>query len=152
MGLDCSHDAWHGAYSAFNSLRQKVAEAMGGSYPPHNEKTLDEEMWYWGRGYNADTHPGLLVFLRHSDCDGHLTPRECRLVAKDLEALLPEIEKLDDGGLHGGWSISRTGDGTFETATHPGHIAAAGGYVAATKRFIDGCRKAAKANQRLRFR
>ena len=35
MGLDVSHDAFHGAYSAFNRLRQFVCAATGGSFPPH---------------------------------------------------------------------------------------------------------------------
>lgn len=35
MGLDTSHDAFHGAYSAFNRLRQEVSRARGGSFPPH---------------------------------------------------------------------------------------------------------------------
>ena len=72
MGLDISHDAWHGAYSAFNRFRQKVAQAMGGSYPPHYiydkigyrlyegadpdlpiiNKELDGNTWYWGDGFN----------------------------------------------------------------------------------------------------
>lgn len=29
MGLDCSHDAWHGAYSAFMRWRTKIAEVAG---------------------------------------------------------------------------------------------------------------------------
>ena len=43
MGLDTSHDAFHGAYSAFNSLRQEVAHVVGGSYGPH-----------WLRAYNGE--------------------------------------------------------------------------------------------------
>lgn len=29
MGLDCSHDAWHGAYSAFMRWRQEIARVAG---------------------------------------------------------------------------------------------------------------------------
>lgn len=29
MGLDCSHGAWHGAYSAFHRWRAKLAEVVG---------------------------------------------------------------------------------------------------------------------------
>jgi hypothetical protein len=29
MGLDCSHNAWHGAYSAFHHWRHKLAEVAG---------------------------------------------------------------------------------------------------------------------------
>jgi len=46
MGLDCSHDAWHGAYSAFMRWREKLAEVAGlpplmlmdGFYAPLNSK------------------------------------------------------------------------------------------------------------------
>ncbi len=149
MGLDCSHDAFHGAYSAFNRLRQCVAEAMGGSYPSHwqylaggtlaydshgkvcYKPGLDDERWYWGDGYSAETHPGLMEFLRHSDCDGEISPEMCVKVADDLEALLPKIEAL-------GWSP-------------PGHIAARGGFVEVTRKFIAGCRAAAAAGEPLCF-
>jgi hypothetical protein len=32
MGLDTTHDCWHGAYSAFMRWRRKLAEVAG--YPP----------------------------------------------------------------------------------------------------------------------
>ena len=34
MGLDTTHDAFHGSYSSFDSLRQAVAHAAGTGYPP----------------------------------------------------------------------------------------------------------------------
>ena len=150
MGLDCSHDAFHGAYSAFDRFRQTVARAMGGSFPPHyvygddnqpirkgkfgleRDTSLDERQWYWGDGYTTVTHPGLCEFLSHSDCDGEISPEMCVKVADELEALLPEIERVAPA------------DG--------GHIARDGGYVAVTKRFIGGCRAAAKAGTPLLFR
>ena len=149
MGLDCSHDALHGAYSAFNRLRQAVAEAMGGSYPPHWMYTedghlvedsngrvvyrtdLDEERWYWGEDYSEFTHPGLAEFMGHSDCDGEILPAMCTRVADDLETLLPRIEAL-------GWP-------------EHGHIKARGGFSEVTKAFISGCRKAAANNEPLKF-
>jgi hypothetical protein len=129
MGLDCSHDAFHGAYSAFNRLRQAVCRAMGGSFPPHEDKTLDLAFWYLGDGYGPDTHPGLLEFLSHSDCDGEIAPEMCVRVADELEALLPKVS--DDGA----W----------------GHLARDGGYVAVLEQFIAGCRDAAAAGEPLRF-
>lgn len=150
MGLDCSHDAWHGAYSAFNRFRQKIAEAMGGSYPPHKDVSLAERDWYWGEGYSAGTHPGLMVLLSHSDCDGEISPEDCIKVANDLEALLPQIAELDDGDVTGGASFTRKGD-DIEVNRHPGHIARAGGYVAVTEKFISGCRAANAADEALEF-
>jgi hypothetical protein len=151
MGLDCSHDAFHGAYSAFNRLRQFVCAATGpdGSWPPHWQYTetgelkkgpdgrvlhredLSADMFYIGDEYDRETHPGLWEFLTHSDCDGEISPEMCIKVADDLEALLPRMEQM-------GWQ-----DG--------GHIARAGGYVATVRQFIAGCRAAAAANEPLDF-
>lgn len=151
MGLDCSHDAFHGAYSAFNRFRQCVAAATDGSFPDHyvygpggiltddpetglakRRTDLKPGWWYWGDHYTKATHPGLYEFLCHPDCEGSITPTLCRALANELEALLPKIEAL-------GWQDS-------------GHIGGAGGYVAVTKRFIAGCRSAASKRQRLLFR
>ena len=149
MGLDCSHDAFHGAYSAFNTLRQCVNEATGGSTPPHWEygprgglikhgnnpakrkPELDDDFIYFGEGYTASDYPGLREFLIHSDCDGEISPEMCEKVADDLEKILPLVEAL-------GWEAG-------------GHIARGGGFVAVLQRFIAGCRAAAEANEPLIF-
>ena len=148
MGLDCSHDAFHGAYSAFNRLRQEVCRATGGSFPPHwkwnsdgtyvenrgipvRNKDLDEDSWYFGEGYSEESHPGLFGFLSHSDCDGEIPPEMCERVADELEKLLPKIEALASPA----W----------------GDIAYQGGYVPVLRKFIDGCRAAAAAGDPLKF-
>lgn len=131
MGLDCSHDAFSGAYSAFNRFRKTVAKAAGGgSISPHDDKSLDDNMWYWGKGYNRETHPGLYEFFMHSDCDGDISPEMCVRVADELEALLPKIDQFGFGG---------------------GHIDRDGGFGAVTRRFIAGCRAAAAAGEALEF-
>lgn len=148
MGLDVSHDAFSGAYSSFNRLRQVVARAMGGSFPPHykynadgtpvrrgeygierDERFPDEGFWYSGKGYSEKTHPGLYEFLKHSDCDGEIPPEMCVKVADDLEALLPKVQDVPDGG----------------------HIGRDSGYVAVLRKFIAGCRAAAAAGEPLDF-
>lgn len=151
MGLDCSHDAFKGAYSAFNRLRQFVCAATGpdGSYPSHWQYTatgdikkgpdgrtlyrdgLDADKFYIGDEYDSETHPGLWEFLTHSDCDGEISPEMCTKVADDLEALLPRMEALR-------WE------------SH-GHIAARGGFVEVVRKFIAGCRAAAAAGEPLDF-
>lgn len=92
MGLDTSHDAFHGSYGNFNRLRKAVARAIGGSHSPHDDKSLDEDLWYSGEGYTEETHPGLFEFLSHSDCDGEIGPETCAKVAEELEAIIPLIE------------------------------------------------------------
>lgn len=150
MGLNCSHGAFDGAYSAFNRLRKCVAEAAGGSFPPHYDlgsdflikddpstgrakvkPGLDPELFYVGDDWPREKFPGLFVFLAHSDCDGEISPEECTQVADDLEKLLPHVEAL-------GWPPA-------------GHIERAGGYPAALRKFIAGCRKAAAAGKPLKF-
>lgn len=139
MGLDCSHDAFHGAYGSFNRFRQAVCYVIGGSYPPHNKDNLllwnsdippDENQWYWGYGYSVDTHPGLHLFLCHSDCDGEISPEDCIKVAQELEILIPRLKDLGMGH---------------------GHIESQGGYAAVCQKFVDGCKEAAKLGEPLVF-
>ena len=129
MGLDCSHDAFSGAYSSFNRFRQEVCRATGGSFPPHKDQELDFGSWYWGDGYREDTHPGLGIFLSHSDCDGEISARDCLLVAKELKLI---AEKMPDYG--GG-----------------GHIERDGGYRNVAQRFAAGCLRAHAAGESLEF-
>jgi len=68
----------------------------------------------------------LLVLLVHSDCDGHIAPREAAALAERLEELLPA---LPDG-------------------TGGGHI---GDWRAKTQTFIDGIRQAARAGETVEF-
>lgn len=150
MGLDVSHDAFRGAYSAFNRLRQCVCKALGEehSFPPHYvylERGIvlqdkdgfcvchpdkKEEFMYIPDDLKRDK-PGLYEFLVHSDCDGEISPELCVNVANDLEQLLPRVKALN-------WEAY-------------GHIAAYGGYAETLQLFIDGCRSAASANEPLRF-
>lgn len=137
MGLDVSHDAFCGAYSAFNRFRQAICKVMGGSFPPHDpefvrrlEEQIEPESSYWGDGFSPETHPGLEILISHSDCDGVISPSDCVLVAKDLSSLLPEIDKLGGGS---------------------GHISARGGYGGVTRKFIAGCESAAAAGEDLEF-
>ena len=152
MGLDISHNAFKGKYSDFNRLRQSVAWAIGGSYPPHWHRdssgalirdirgmleidgSLNNDMWYGPAGHNIrESHPGLFIFLSHSDCDGELSPQECIAVANELEAILPQIDALP---------ISAVGRRILEQ----------GGAGAVLRKFIAGCRTAAMNNEPLLFR
>lgn len=123
MGLDVSHDAFSGAYSAFNRFRQIVAKAWGGSYPPHDDKTLDREWVYLPDGGGNGEHPGLVAFLSSSDCDGEFSPKVAGMIADEMEALLPRIKELDDGG-----------------------------YYAVAVKYIKGCRLAKSKRQKLIYR
>ena len=149
MGLNCTHNAFDGAYSAFNRFRQAVCFIIGGSYPPHYlyqpdgqltevdghivyQKELDENRFYWGEGRTPKENPGLWEFLTHSDCDGSISPSMCKKVANELEELVPAMRELN-------WEAH-------------GHLERNGGYAATLEQFIAGCRAAHKARQSLKFR
>ncbi len=89
MGLDTTHDGWHGPYSAFRRFR--VAVALAADYPWYDD--LDAREW---DGYKQDNFDGvwesyptdpLLVFLVHSDCDGSIPADIAIEVAVRLEEI-----------------------------------------------------------------
>lgn len=135
MGLDTTHDAFHGAYSAFNRFRRFILKSIGGSWPPHDDEKYDRDKWYWDeKVLDVRKHEGLWEFFTHSDCDGEISPEMCVKVADELEAILPKIE------------------GLAKSEVSSGHIERDGGFVEVTKRFIAGCRLAAERNEPLEFR
>lgn len=121
MGLDTSHDCWHGAYSAFMRWREALADAAG--MPPFRrmEGIGGDIKWEWLK-------PDVLhVLLNHSDCDGVIEAQDCGPLADRLEELLPALEKLGAGF---------------------GHVVS---YSEKTRQFIDGLRRAAAAGEAVVF-
>lgn len=152
MGLDISHDAWHGAYSAFHRWRQEIAKVAG--LPPlelmegfyHKGDSHDPMAmlnYRYPNGDELDVYTLREIFkklpikwdclkpmalhelLYHSDCDGYINPGACKKIADELEVLLDKLE--GDGG---------------------GHI---GNYRAKTEQFIKGLREAHSKKQKLMF-
>lgn len=83
MGLDTTHDCWHGAYSSFNDWRRAICTAAGWG-------SLDNYQGYGGsEGFPVDDV--LTALLDHSDCDGSLPWVICGALADRLEALLPKL-------------------------------------------------------------
>ena len=146
MGLDCSHDAWHGSYGAFMRWRIEIARAAG--LPP-----LEFMEGFWEQGSYHDPltlmhkqcpetvnaiyralpikweclKPSpLYTLLYHSDCDGEIAAKDCGPIADSLQRLLPRLPKEDAGGHIGDWRDK-------------------------TKQFIRGLRLAAKKKQPLTF-
>lgn len=153
MGLDISHGAWHGAYSAFMTWRIKIAEVAG--FPPLE---LMEGFYYKTDSSNPFSsldyaypkgdelamsavrriqkrlpikwdlflnHP-LTILLSHSDCDGHINWSACKKIADELTKLLPYLPDEDAGGHVGKWKDK-------------------------TQTFIDGLMKAYNAKEKLIF-
>ena len=145
MGLDTSHDAWHGAYSAFMRWRQKIAQAAGlpplelmeGFFEPDSYRDPFREYakaWpdlakaFYGSlpiKWECLRPDPLYVLLSHSDRDGEIVASDCGPIADRLEQLMPLLK--GDGG---------------------GHI---GDYRDKTEQFIKGLRKASKAGEPLDF-
>lgn len=132
MGLDTTHDCWHGAYSAFTRWRNKLAEVAG--YKFYKEGFIDRPLIDWGRItqdnlcglWDETPKDPLLVLIVHFDCEGEIFPEQGEPLADRLAELLPLLPD-DEGG---------------------GHI---GNWKAKTQAFIDGLRAAAKADEPVEF-
>lgn len=92
MGLDTSHDAWHGPYSSFHSWRLALARAAGLSIY-HKPWSMGTTLPTWVMPSEDDI---LYVLMSHSDCDGTINSADCAPLADRLEALIPHIGAPDD--------------------------------------------------------
>ena len=141
MGLDVSHDCWHGAYSAFSRWREQLARVAGYEIAKVTWKDSDSFMngrdtvlIDWGHITEAqlmgdwDETPAdpLLVLIAHSDCEGRIRLAQAGPLADRLTELLP---LLPDGDA-------------------PGHI---GNWRTKTQAFIDGLRAAVEAGEDVEF-
>lgn len=84
MGLDTTHDCWHGPYRRFHDFRVALAATIG----------LDlDSMERYGGVVPWETLEGepLTVLLDHSDCDGYIASEQCGPLADRMESLLPGI-------------------------------------------------------------
>lgn len=142
MGLDVSHDCWHGAYSAFMRWREKLAEVAG--YPPLAlmDGFYDAELWantFKSYPWHVETaisklpikwdvfrSDPLVILLHHSDCEGHIDAKDCGPLAERLAQLIPLLPMSDS----------------------PGHI---GSWRDKTQAFVDGLRVAYRNNEKVRF-
>lgn len=131
MGLDTTHDAWHGAYSSFYRWRCEIWAAAGLPMIPDMDRGGRPAPSCWTRSLMDTDYQGtwhvvpdepLEYVVNHSDCDGFIEPEHCALVADRLEEILPNIPEDDDFGTH-----------------------------QRTTQFIRGLRSAAEAGERLEF-
>jgi hypothetical protein len=99
MGLDTTHNCWHGPYSAFHVWRTAVARAAGyGEQWPDNmtihggENFEDVHMGKWVRSPDDP----LMVLLLHQDCEGEILPEHAGPLADRLEGLLGVLPRDAD--------------------------------------------------------
>jgi hypothetical protein len=153
VGLETTHDCWHGSYMAFGEWRQLVARVAGYTMKDHSDVpwttvdlpwemfTQQNHMGEWTNGPAVEDP--LLYLIVHSDCEGVIHPKEGRHLAARLEQILPTltIEGAPDFPARleqfiPGLTAGRLTDEWLEEAT---------------KRFIKGLRVAAEAGEDVVF-
>lgn len=117
MGLDTSHDAWHGPYSSFMEWRKWLANQIGFN--------LNEMDGFGGSKPFEQMKHNIRPLLDHSDCDGELSPDECRQIAFGLQQILDALPADEPSEA---WSNKWL-----------------------TERFMKGCLRAAVANESIDF-
>jgi hypothetical protein len=135
MGLDTTHDCWHGAYPAFTRWRNKLAEVAGYKLEKQDGSFIDLPVLPWDSfpydwpagewGDHVERDP-LVYLLAHSDCEGAIHPPQAAPLADRLEELLPLLPDGDAGGHIGVWRDK-------------------------TRRFIDGLRLAVSIGEDVEF-
>lgn len=155
MGLDTTHDCWHGPYSSFNRWREAVQVAAGwpmqdvtGEYgQTYREATVvnwsaitdANIMGEW----DALPEDPLIVLIAHSDCDGVIP----------VPALLPLADRLDEIAARMTVDQGQKPDTWLAESGHSERPARAtyDGELAATNRFAAGLRLAASLNEPVEF-
>lgn len=89
MGLDTTHDCWHGPYSSFGRWREWVAAQVGIPLKQMAGFTIDGISWECMR---ADP---LHILLSHSDCDGKLRWFDCKAIALRLLEIYRRTKDTD---------------------------------------------------------
>jgi hypothetical protein len=84
MGLDFSHTDARWSYSGFHEFRRRLARELG-----IDLDKMDGFVDRNGLSWDKIIDP-IKPFLNHSDCDGELSVRECRMVALRLRVLIAD--------------------------------------------------------------
>ncbi len=122
MGLDTTHNCWHGAYSAFSRFRNAIAEIAGiplplmdgfySSFPvaesnltPLDKEAAERLKRYLPIKWETLRFDPATFLLNHSDCEGIIEDSKCRWLAIRLEEIAemitPEhVERYGGGHLH----------------------------------------------------
>jgi hypothetical protein len=115
MGLDTSHNCWHGAYGSFSRWRDELARVAGYEFRQLESEFKPFPDVDWDK-YHADLINGplmgrwdetpedpLLVLIVHSDCDGWIYHAQTKALADRLTELLPLLSDANAGGHIGHW-------------------------------------------------
>lgn len=87
MGLNTTHNCWHGPYSSFNAFRFALARQIG--------INLDEYDGYNSKGTKdlETIEHDLQPLFNHSDCDGDLKVEESVQIVKGLNNVLDNFNE-----------------------------------------------------------
>ena len=133
MGLDTTHDCWHGPYSMFMTWREHLnyyiaidRSATDAAWEDiaHKGHTREALLTAWNRGLYNDQSAPLNVLMTHSDCDGEIAAEVCAPLADALQDLMER----------------RMPQRAMYDTVRP-----------ATERFIAGLRRAAEAGEPVGF-
>lgn len=133
MGLDTTHDCWHGPYSQFMRWREElnylIAIERAAESAPWTEirnmgTTREAIVAAWNAGLYSDQSDPLNVLMAHSDCDGEIPAEMCGPMADALQGLMER--RMPARGIY--------------DEKRP-----------ATERFIAGLRRAAAAGEAVEF-
>jgi len=153
VGLDTTHDCWHGSYTNFTLWRNQIARSAGYTVTAHPDKpwaTIDipgirfkpeNFQGEWGGG--PPVEDPLVYLIVHSDIDGVIHPSEGRHLAARLEQLLPVL--TIEGASQAAERYEQFLPGL--TLGRMSHEA----LVKATLRFIKGLREAADSDDDVVF-
>ena len=86
MGLDTTHNCWHGGYMRFNRFRYALARQIG--------IDLNDYIGYGSKGFKdlESIEHDLNPLFNHSDCDGELNPLEAEKIANGLDSILETLK------------------------------------------------------------
>jgi len=106
MGLDTTHNAWHGPYGSFSRWREALVKAAGYETILRKDSTgytyTDYDIPEWNDDLTNDEVQGkwkreldepLIYLLWHSDCDGYIKPKQAKKIVKRLKELLPKLSE-----------------------------------------------------------
>jgi hypothetical protein len=129
MGLDTTHDCWHGGYVSFHDWRKALARCVGLDLEKMQGFVRD------GSGISWDSLPPdpLFKLLYHSDSSGQILVEDCVPIAERLEALVPALRNID------------------ATTEVGGHLARNGGHAESALTFARGLRLAAERGENVEF-
>ena len=103
MGLDTTHNCWHGPYSRFKHFRNHLAQVAGymvAEVKYDDGYIAETVMVDWGHlqrhlagDWDETPEDALLVLIVHHDCEGVIRHAQTQALADRMEELLPDVSE-----------------------------------------------------------